>query len=209
MIKKGKPGMTLVEALIATSIFTIGIGGFSLLFVKSWRGNSYVYEMGQSSVAASHGVNEIVGYLRKARQGDDGAYPIKSATDNDLVIFSDYDKDGITERLHFYKNGNQLMMGWRKPSGGLPKTYAAGDQSTKVIADSVVNDAGTPTFYYYNKDYPGDQAHNPVATPANVSDIRLAKILLKVNIDPNRAPDNIETSSFVELRNLNDYDRVR
>lgn len=201
--------MTIIEMLIAIAIFTIGIGGFSLLFVKSWQGNSYVYEMGQSSIMASQGVNEVVGYLRKARQGDDGSYPVRSATDNDLVIFSDYDKDGITERLHFYKNGNQLLMGWRKPSGSLPKTYAAGDQGSKTISDGIVNNGSTPIFYYYNKDYPGDQANNPVATPANSPDIRLIKVLLKVNIDPNRAPDNIEVSSFVELRNLNDYDRVK
>ena len=201
--------MTLIEMMIAITIFTIGIGGFSLLFVKSWQGNSYVYEMGQSSVAASQGVNEIISYLRKARQGDNGSYPIKSATDNDLVVFSDYDKDGITERLHFYKNGDQLIMGWRKPTGGLPKTYAAGDQGTKIIANRVVNDAETPVFYYYNKDYPADQVNNPVVTPANNADVRLIKILLKVNVDPNRAPDNIEISSFVELRNLNDYDRMQ
>jgi len=209
MEKKINSGMTLIEALLAVSIFTIGIGGFSLLFVKSWQGNSYVYEMGQSSIAASQGVTEAVSYLRKARQGDDGSYPVKAAADNDLVVFSDYDKDGVTERLHFYKNGNQLIMGWRKPSGGLPKTYAAGDAETKIIAERVVNDASTPIFYYYNKDYPNDQTNNPVATPANVPDIRLIEILLKVNVDPNRAPDNIEISSFVEVRNLNDYDRVK
>lgn len=205
MIKKIKSGMTLIEALIAIAIFTIGIGGFSLLFVKSWQSNSYVFEMGQSSMAASQGVNEIVGYLREVRQGDDGSYPIKSATDNDLVVFSDHDKDGITERLHFYKNANQLVMGWRKPSGGLPITYAAGDQGTSVIADRVVNNAGTPIFYYYNKDYPGDQSNNPIPIPVNVANVRLVKILLKININPNQAPDNIETSSFVELRNLNDF----
>lgn len=205
MVKKIKSGMTLIEALIAVGIFTIGIGGFSLLFVKSWQGNSYVFEMGQSSMAASQGVNEIVGYLRKVRQGDDGSYPIKSADDNDLVVFSDYDKDGITERLHFYKSGAQLIMGWRKPTGTLPKIYAAGDQGTKIITDRIVNDASTPIFYYYNRDYPADQANNPATTPANIADVRLVKILLKINIDPNRAPDNIETSSFVELRNLSDF----
>jgi len=201
--------MMLIEALLAAAIFAMGIGGFSLLFIKSWQMNSYTYEMGQSSLAVSQGVNELVGYLRKVRQGDDGAYPVKSADDNDLVVFSDYDKDGITERLHFYKNGNQIIMGFRKPSGGLPKTYASGDAGTKIIASNIINNASTPIFYYYNKDYPGDQAHNPVPTPASVSDIRLVKIFLKININPNRAPDSISSESFVELRNLNDYDRVK
>ena len=82
MDKKIKKGMTLIEALIAISIFTIGIAGFSLLFIKAWQSNSYTFEMGRSSLALSQGVNEIVGYLRKARQGDDGSYPVKSAASN-------------------------------------------------------------------------------------------------------------------------------
>jgi len=200
-----KKGMTLIEALLAISIFTMGIAGFSLLFVKSWGINSYTYEMGQSSMAVYQGVSSMGVYLREVRQGDNGSYPIKSASDNDLVVYSDFDKDGITERLHFYKNGNQIIMGYRKPSGGFPKTYADGDQETRVMANSIVNEANVPIFYYYNKNYPGDQANNPVPTPANVANIRLVKIYLKINIDPNRAPDNIETSSFIELRNLNDY----
>ena len=63
-------------------------------------------------------------------------------------------------------------------------------------------------FSYYNKDYPADTENNPVSTPADVSEIRLIKIFLKINIDPNRAPDNIQQETFVELRNLNDYDRI-
>lgn len=202
---KNKRGMTLVEALIAISIFAIGIEGFSLLFINSWKANSYTFEMGQSSMAVSQGMNQLIVYLRGIRQGDDGSYPIKSAQNNDLIVFSDYDKDGITERVHFYRSGNQIVMGYRKPSGGLPKTYASGDQGTQVMVSSIVNEANVPIFYYYNQNYPGDQAGNPVPTPANVGDIHLVKILLKININPNRAPDNLETSSFVELRNLNDY----
>lgn len=202
--------MTLIEALMAITIFTIGIAGFTLLFARSWRSNSYAFELGQSSMAVSQGVNEMMGYLRKARQGDDGSYPVKSASNNDLVIFSDYDKDGITERLHFYKSGYQIIMGYRKPTSTLPKTYASGDQATKIIVSGgIVNDASEPIFYYYNKDYPGDQVNNPVATPADISVVRLIKIFLKINLVPNRAPDSVELRSFVELRNLNDYDRIQ
>ena len=199
----------MIEALIAILIFWIGIQGFTLLFVKSWQSNSYVFEMGQSSFKVSQGLNTMVGYIRKTRQADDGSYPIKSANDNDLVLYSDYDKDGITERLHFYLNGNQIIMGITDPTNGTPKSYPAGDQQTQIITDYIVNGTSVPIFYYYNQDYPGDTANNPVDTPANVADVRLIKILLKININPNRAPDNISMESFVELRNLNDYDQVK
>lgn len=207
--QKQYSGMTLVEMLVAIAISTIVISGFSLLFIRVWKGNAYAIEMGQSSFAVSQGTSTMANYLRKARQADDGSYPIKSATGTDLVFFSDYDKDGTTERLHLYLQNGQVKMGITDPTGGIPRTYPTGDQQTKVLTDRIVNAPNEPIFYYYNNNYPGDVAHNPAAMPVDISTIRLVKIFLKINIDPNRAPDNIETQTFVELRNLNDYDRMK
>lgn len=205
-----KKGMTLVELMIAITIVTIGMGGFTLLFANTWRINSYTLEMGRSSIIVSQGLSKMVSHIRGARQADNGAYPIKSADDNDLVIYSDYDKDGITERIHLYKNGQNIIMGITLPGGTIPVTYQAGDQETITIANSIVNTAAEPIFFYFDKDFGGDETANPpLSTPANISDIRLIKIHLKINIDPNRAPDNIEMQSFVEIRNLNDYDRLK
>ncbi|MFH0969059.1 MAG: prepilin-type N-terminal cleavage/methylation domain-containing protein [Patescibacteria group bacterium] len=203
-----KRGLTLVEMLVAIAIFVIGMEGFTLLFTRTWKANSYTLEMGQSSMAVSQGLSKTVNYIRGARQADNGSYPIKSASDNDFVIYSDYNKDGITERLHFYKNNQNILMGVTNPTGAIPKTYPSGDQQIITIASYIVNDANTPIFYYYNKDYPGDAENNPMSAPIDISKIRLMKIYLKININPNRTPDNIEMQSFVEIRNLNDYDKV-
>ena len=200
-----KKGMTIMEMIIAIAIFSIAMEGFTLLFIHTWQNNSYTLEMGQSSMAVSQGVNKIVGYIRSARQGDDGSYPIKSANSNDLIIYSDYDKDDVTERLHFYKSGVNILMGIADPTATMPKTYPSGDEQIITIASRIVNDTETPVFYYYNRNYPEDISNNPMSVPASVPDIRLMKIYLKINIDPNKAPDNIEMQSFVELRNLNDY----
>lgn len=204
-------GLTLVEMLMAIAIFTMGIAGFTLLFSKTWKTNSYVLEMGQSSMNASQGVNKIVDYIRRTKQADDGAYPIKSADGNDLVLFSDYDKDGATERLHFYKSGSNILMGVTNPTVTLPKTYPASDQQVITLISNVVNASDEPIFYYYNKDYPGDIVNNPLTTPvaSHLVDIRLMKIFLEVNTNPNKLPSNIKIQSFAEMRNLNDYDRVQ
>lgn len=201
-------GMSLMEVIVAIAIFIISIEGFTLLFVRSWEYNRYIFEMGQASFAASRGVETMVEYIRKARQGDDGAFPLKSADDNDLVLFSDYDSDGITERLHFYKDSAYVKMGVTDPIGTMPKTYPSGDDQVVELANNVVNDSSTPIFYYYNRDYPGDQVNNPMVTPSDVSSVRMVRVYLKVNIDPLRAPENIEMQSFVAIRNLNDYDRI-
>lgn len=207
IIRKKYPGMSLIEMLVAIGIFTIGILGFTQLFLYSWRQNAYTMEMGQTSMAVSRGVNEMVQYLRKVRQGDDGSYPVAFANDNELVVFGDYDKDGITERLHFYRNDEDIIMGIRKPTTGMPKIYASGDAETKIIASHIVNDADTPIFAYYDSSYPEDSVNNPIVTPAAAPNVRLIRVDLHMNIDPNRAPDNIQIKSFVEMRNLNDHDR--
>jgi Tfp pilus assembly protein PilV len=197
-----KKAMTIVETLVAIAIFAIGIEGFALLFMRAWQSNSYTLEMGQSAMAVSQGVNKITGYIRGASQSDNGSYPVKSANDNDLILYSDYDKDDVIERLHFYKSGQSVLMGVREPTGTMPITYASGDESIITIASHIINDANNPIFEYYNQDYPGDTTNNPMTTPASVSAVRMVKIHLYININPNRAPDNIEMQTFVELRNL-------
>ncbi len=199
---------TLVETIVAIAIFALGIQATTLVYTKTLKSKAYTLEMGKSSFIVSRSMDDIIGYLRKVRQSDAGARPIVSADDNDLVVYSDYDNDGKTERLHIYLSNGKVLMKVCKPSATIPKTYVGCAETTIEIAKQIVNTSSDPMFSYYNKDYPIDTVNNPVSTPANAADIRLIKIFLKINIDPNRAPDNIQQESFVELRNLNDYDRI-
>ncbi len=199
--------MSLIEMIIAIAIFTMGMAGFSTLFLQSWKQNSYTLEMGQTAIAISQSVNKLSRYIREARQADNGSYPVVSANDNDLVFYCDYDKDGVTERIHIYKSGTDVILGVRDPSGSLPITYASGDATTSVIAQRIVNTGSQPIFLYYDASYPEDSVNNPIVTPATVPNVRLVKINLYMNIDPNHAPDNVNIQSFAEMRNLNDHDR--
>lgn len=202
-------GMTLIEMIMAIAVFVIGIEGFTLLFIKTWKTNSYALELGQSSLAASQGVNRMADYIRRARQGDNGSYPVVSGQDNELTIYCDYDKDGVTERLHFYKIGQDIFMGITHPTQTIPKTYPSGDQESKKLATNVVNDESATVFEYYDKDYPLDNSNNPIDTPILVSQARLVKIYLEVDTDPNRLPESVKIRSFVEMRNLNDYNQFQ
>ena len=201
-----KKGFTLVETIVAIALFTVGTQATVLLFSKIMRSKAYSMEMGKASFVVSRSVSDLTKYIRKARQSDAGAYPIVSADDNELTFFSDYDNDGQTERLHIYFTDAEdtVYMGVRNPSGTFPITYASGDGETIKLAEHIVNTTSDPVFLYYNKNYPGDLANNPVDTSADVSEIRLVKIFLKINIDPNNAPDNIQQETFVEMRNLSE-----
>ena len=202
-----KNGFTLVETLIAITLLLIGTAATVLLFSKIMQSKAYSLEMGRSAFVVSRSIGDLTQYLRRTRQSDAGSYPIVSASNNDLVFYSDYNKDETTERLHVYLSSNSIYIEVCRPNTDFPVKYVNCETPVK-IADHIVNTSSDHMFSYYNKDYPADTAHNPVATPADVSEVRLIKIFLKINIDPNRAPDNIQQETFVELRNLNDYDRI-
>ena len=193
--------------MVSIAIFSMSIAAFTALFSRSWKTNSYVFKEGQESSALSYAINGVVGNLRKTCQSGDGSYPIKSAAANDLVVFSDVDRDEKVEKVHyFYQNGN-LQMGVSEPSGN-PLSYPTGDTTVTTVASYIVNDASNPIFTYFNNNYPGDTANNPVPVPVtntNIQNIRLIKIHLMMNMNPSQAPNNINFESFAELRNLNDY----
>lgn len=190
---------------MAIFILLIGLEGVSLLFVNSWKMNKFVLETGNASLIASRTVNMIVKDVRRARQADNGDYPIESGGNDDLQVYIDIDGDGMTERVHYYLSNGSIYRGVTKPNATLPVTYPAGDQTTSLLAQYISNTPADPVFYYYNEDYPSDIISNPLAAPISVQDVRLIKVHLLVNIDPVHAPNNINVESFAELRNLNNY----
>lgn len=200
--------MTLIELLVAISVALIAMEGFTYLFIKTWDTNKFVLEEGMASAAASRATNKIVIQLRAVQQADNGDYPIESADDFDLVFYCDVDDDGVVERVHYFLDqaNDQLNMGVSNPIAGNPITYPVSDDTVTVVTSYVVNESDDPTFYYYNDDYPGDTVNNPLSTPTNVGDIQMIRVHLYVNINPVHAPDNINIESFVDLRNLHDYE---
>lgn len=196
--------MTIVELLVAISIMLIGMEGFALLLLKSLGTNKFIIEEGVSSAAVSRATNKIITALRSVRQADNGDFPVESGSDFDLKVYVDIDDDGATERVHYFLDlaNDQLKMGVANPLGTTPVTYPAGDDTVSVLANYIVNENTDPVFYYYNENYPGDVVNNPLATPVDVASVRLIRVHLLINIDPVRAPDNVNIESFADLRNL-------
>ena len=194
-----------MEVMVAIAIMLIAMEGFTLLFLKSWDTNKFILEEGMASAAASRATGKIVSQLRSVRQADNGDYPIESADDFDFKAYLDIDKDGVTERVHYFldQGTDQLKVGVTDPVAGTPVSYPAADDTVSIMANYVVNESTDPVFYYYNQNYPGDTVNNPIATPAAIDQIRLVRVHLYVNINPVHAPDNINIESFADLRNLN------
>jgi type II secretory pathway pseudopilin PulG len=207
-MKRTLKAMTLVELMVAIAVVLIAMEGFTYLFLKTWDTNKFIIEEGMASTAASRATNKIVIQLRAVQQGDNGDYPIESADDFDLVFYCDVDNDGAAEKVHYFLDdaNDQLKLGVSDPLATDPVTYPAGDTSVTVVANYIVNEAANPIFFYYNENYPGDTVNNPLATPSSVGEIQMIQVHLYVNINPVHAPDNINIESFVDLRNLHDFE---
>lgn len=205
MRKQTFKAMTLVEVMVSIAIMLIAMEGFTLLFVKSWDTNKFILEEGLASAAASRATNKILSELRHVRQADNGDYPVESGSDFDLKVYLDVDKDGVTERVHYFLDQatDELKKGITNPLATTPISYPAADDSVSVMTNYVVNESTDPVFYYYNQNYPGDTVNNPIASPVAVDQVRLIRVHLYVNINPVHAPDNINIESFADLRNLN------
>lgn len=196
--------MTLVEMLVAMFIFLLIMVGSVYLLRQIYVRYGFAMEQGISSNQVQHSLKIMIEEIRRAKEADSGAYPIISADKFDLVFFGDIDGDGKTERVHYWLANGVIRKGTAKPSG-TPAVYPAGDQNVTTIAEHVVNTAGQPMFYYYDSNYPADQVNNPKAVPvADVNSLRLIKVDVYYNLDPNHTPDNIRLESFVEMRNLKD-----
>ncbi|MDD5489899.1 MAG: type II secretion system protein [Candidatus Moranbacteria bacterium] len=197
-------GMTLIELLIAMFIFILIMSSSVFLLSQIYKRYGFAMEQGMSTNAVRHSLKIILEEMRGVRQSDAGSYPIDQADDFSFTAYTDLDHDGQTERVHYYLEGNTIKKGIADPSG-TPPSYPAGDETVSIIAEHVVNTTIQPLFYFYNTNYPADQENNPLGTPISpVSDIRLVKIDIYYNLDPNRSPDNVRLESFVELRNLKD-----
>ena len=197
--KRRLSGMTLMELIIAMAIMTIGMAGFSMLFVKSWTQNGYILETGMASASASRAVEGIISEVRKARQSDSGGYMIDSGDSFNLTFYDDIDGDGVTERVHYYLQNGALKQGIRKPTAPPSPTYASGDGTVTTIANFIDNQNGEPLFYYYGNAYPTNTT--PLGVPVAVNNVYLVRARAIVNIDPVHAPNDITIESIAKLRN--------
>jgi prepilin-type N-terminal cleavage/methylation domain-containing protein len=207
----GYRAFSLPELLVALFIVAVIMQGFTTLFLRSWETNKTILRTGLASSLAQQASNRVIVDLRGVQQSASGSFPVAEANSFSLTVYLDTNNDGAVERVHYYLDdaSNELRQGITEPNAGtLPVTYPTGDTTTKVLAKYVVNTTSEPIFYYYNSNYPGDTVNNPLSTPASTGAIQLIRVRLLVNIDPTHSTRSISMESFVDLRNLNNYDSL-
>ena len=196
-LKKISGGFTLIEILFGVAIFLLIIGVLTLFSRNVWIYNSFV---SAGLVNADNGrqiLKTMTSEIRTASSADTGAYTISQAASSSFTFYSNIDNDVLKEKVRYFLTGATLRKGVIKPTGS-PLSYNPANEQVSTLAPSVTS----AIFDYYDKNYDGTTAS--LSFPINIPNIRLIKITIVIDQDPNRPPAPTTFSTQISIRNLKD-----
>jgi len=195
-----KKGFTLVEILVSVSIFAaiiVFIGGFQS---DVFSLNRIIQSGLQNQSEAKKIIRPFANEVRSASNSNLGSYAIAEATPASFTFYTDIDKDGLRERVKYFMDSGEFTKSIISPTGQ-PLVYDSEDeQIIKVVRDVINYDI----FEYYNSSYDGTASTTSLSQPVVTSDVRLVKVTLVIDSDPNKPPAPIEITTQVSIRNLKD-----
>lgn len=193
-------GITLIEVLVSIALFSVVI-----LLIGLFTRNIFYYNSVFSGGLSSYDQLKKVLYpiaseIRSASPSSLGSYPIETAENNNFVFFADINGDGLKERVRYFLSNKTLKKGVIIPSG-VPLSYQSSNEIVTDIVNNVVN--GTvPVFNYYDTNYNG--SNSSLSSPIDILSVRLVKITIISDTDPNRPPAPITITTQASMRNLKD-----
>jgi hypothetical protein len=140
-------------------------------------------------------LKNITAEIRPLSPSSVGAYPIAEANPTSFIFYSDINNDQLKERVRYFLSGTTLKKGVIKPSG-TPLTYNPANETIKEVIHDVKSGTNL-IFEYYDKNYDG-------TTPIDILAVRLIKITIVIDKDPNKSPGPITLTTQVSTRNLKD-----
>jgi hypothetical protein len=184
-------------------VFLVGIIGMAIssFQLDVSRTNTVITGSLASQDEARRALRHIIAEVRTASPSNLGAYPISSVGTSSITFFTDSDGDLLKEQIRYFMSGTTLRRGSIKPSGS-PLAYNSANEQFSDAAHNIRNATSSPIFYYYDTNYDGTTP--PLSYPIDVSTIRLIKVSLFIDDDMLRAPDSIEVTTQISMRNLKD-----
>ena len=190
----------MLEIIVAVGIFALIAGAIVQVFLVSWRNNAIVWEQLATQNEGRKVIQDFSKELREASDSSIGSYAIESASGTQIVFFSNIDSDAYKERIRYFVSSTILKKGIIKPSGS-PLAYSSSTETVIDVAHDMANGTSS-VFFYYDKNFTGSQT--PLSSPIDVASIRVVRIILKLEEDPNLSPTPFYIESKVMIRNLKD-----
>lgn len=187
--RKNLTGFTLIEMLISMSIFILVIFLSSNFIIYGLRWTTFGSEQADAISTARRSMEVMVKDIRGANNSEQGDYPLSRIEKDDFIYYSDMDDDGKMEKIRYYLDGSELKKVVTEP--GPANDYSL-PGATSTIA-YYVNNQEEPVFVYFDSNS---------AQTTDIDSVRMIRIVLKINVTPERAPNDYYAETDVHLRNL-------
>ncbi len=189
-------GFTLIETVVVIAMTALIMVTLGVLFAYFYKTNAYTLEQSIAVGQARLGVEDAMKYLREASYGDDGSYPVGSAATSSITFYANITSGSPAVAQVTYTLQNGTLYRVVKESAGNPPSYNGAAPATTTIATSVVNNATTPVFRYF------DNTGTELTMPVNISSIASIETTVVIDVNVNRAPVSFTLSGGATLRNL-------
>jgi type II secretory pathway pseudopilin PulG len=199
LFRDKRSGMTLVEAVVAISIYVVLLMAITTSVTSLYRTNSYALEQSGEIDNVRRAMVEWNRDVKELITAENGTYPIAIMGEHIFGYYSDTDLDDSVEYIEYILATTTLRKYTYNPSGS-PAVYdfSAPDQ-IEILSEHVRNiEQATTTFYYY------DNFGGALASTSPLVDMRYVKAQFIVNIDPVRNPGEFMLRSSLAPRNLKD-----
>jgi len=195
-----KSGFTIIEILVSIFILTL-IGLAVSSFAKDiFSLNRITSDSLTAQDETRRALKTMSAEIRTASPSSLGAYALAQSAMSSFTFYSNVDDDSFKERVRYFLDGTTLKKGIIKPSG-TPLTYNPADEAVSELIHGVAN-ATTSIFSYYDKNYDG--TNQALIEPIDIATVRLVKITIVTDKDPQTPPGPMTLTTQISIRNLKD-----
>ncbi|MBI2618075.1 type II secretion system protein [Candidatus Kaiserbacteria bacterium] len=189
-------GFTLIETVVALSVFTVILGSFVGSISFFYRSNAHALEQAFAVNSARKGIEQMMKDVRKAAYSDEGSYPVIAIADDAFSFYSNVDTDSYVEKVRYFLDDTNLKKGIVNSSGS-PLIYDDGTEEVFILSDNVRNDAQSVVlFSYYNA------SGTPVTNTASTTDVIFVTADIIVNVNPLNVVNDFRLRSSATMRNI-------
>lgn len=174
---KSGAGFTLIETIVSIFAFAIIMIGLVALISQMITGSRKQSDLLADTDQARKVSFGIINELRNAQTAANGAYALETAGDQQIVYFSNADRDSSIERIRYYLQNGKLYRGVVEYNG---TSYATNSEFSVLVQNDVANSSTTPLFYYYDGSYVGSSTQASLTQPVSVTAVKYLKINLQV-----------------------------
>lgn len=186
-------GVTLIELLVYITIMLMVFSMGYDFIVRGFTSTTFSSEQEEAIDNARKTVEILSEEIRGANNSDNGSYPIETMDEQEFIFYSDIDDDDSMEKIRYYiDTTDNTVKKVLTPAG--PSSDYSGASETSTVA-SYVNNVSEPLFLYFDRN--GDES-------SVINDVRMVGIQVKINVTPERAPNDYYVETNVHLRNLKD-----